>query len=108
MACFVWFVSRNHPYVHHKHTTGLVSVLKFVVHVLLVNTCPAAIACCFTCPSYHLVFFALHRGEKSELEGAGLRKLEGFMFLNHSQSVIQLVHPVVSLLPQPLSSSPAI
>lgn len=29
------------------------------------------------------------------------------MFLNHSQSVIQPVHPAVSLLPQPLSSSPA-
>lgn len=51
-------------------------------------------------------FFALQNRE-SKLEGAGLRKLEGFMFLNHSQSVIQPVHPAVSLLPQPLSSSPA-
>lgn len=51
-------------------------------------------------------FFALQKRE-SELEGAGLRKLEGFMFLNHSQSIIQPVHPAVSLLPQPLSSSPA-
>lgn len=30
------------------------------------------------------------------------------MFLNHSQSIIQPVHPAVNLLPQPLSSSPAI
>lgn len=38
----------------------------------------------------------------------GARKLEGFVFLNHSQSIIQPLHPAVSLLPKPLSSSPAI
>lgn len=45
---------------------------------------------------------------ESEREGASRRMLEGFVFLNHSQSVIQSVHTAVSLLPLPLSSCPAI
>ncbi len=103
------FVGLNLVITHMCTTNTLqdcFSGLEFVVYELLVNTCPAAIARCYTCPSHHLIFrFTV---ERKRAEGSGPIKLKGFVFLNHSQSVIQPVHPAVSLLPQPLSSSPAI
>lgn len=120
MKCFVWFESHNHPYVNHKHTTGLVSVLQFVVHELLVNTCPAAIACCFTYPSYHLIFFfALQRREKwargSRPEKAGRVHVSKPQSVRHSASPsgCQLVTTATVIIssnlrtpPHALSASP--
>lgn len=60
--------------------------------------------------AHHITSFFLFAlpWRESKQKGASLGYLKGFVFLNHSQSVIQPVHPAVSLLPQPLSSSPAI
>ncbi len=60
------------------------------------------------CTLLYLPIISRFTVERKRAEGSGPIKLKGFVFLNHSQSVIQPVHPAVSLLPQPLSSSPAI